>query len=168
METQFFPTSAPGWIDGRPNTPVRFEDLNTNNILLVLVKTWIDPDTNANTEVFQLEMVEGGGSNVELKRTTYLFKTFGLTIAGFKALLDIEASSNNVVSYADLFAIDHVDKTIVTRDVLVNDDKVVRRVYNVAGDYTTLYLNAGNEITYKKIYVVGNQESGFDFYYDVY
>lgn len=166
-ENQFYPTSAPGWINGRPNTPVRFEDISVNNILFVLATTWTDED-NVVQNVFQLEMVEGGGSNVELTRTTYLFKRFGLTIAGFKALLDAQAAGNNVVTYDDLFAMDFVDNTIATRDVLVNDDKVVRRVYNVAGDYTTLYLNAGNEVTYKKIYVDGQQEKGFDFYYDTY
>lgn len=174
--SQFFPASVAGWIDGRPNTPVQFTDLNVNNFLLVLAKTWVNPDTGANVEVFQIEVLEGGGSNVQLHRTTYLFPTYNCSIAQFKTLLNsltpgiatvgtAVVQSNNLVSYTNLFAIDEVDKTLTTRNVLVNDDRVVRRTYNIAGDYTTLYLNAGNELAYKKLFVSGDQEKAFAYYY---
>ena len=173
---QFFPASAVGWIDGRPNTPVQFTDLNVNNFLLVLAKTWISPESGANVEVFQVEYLEGGGSNVELKRTTYLFPTLGATIGGFKTILNAQApgvasvgtavvQSNNMASYTGLFAIDFVDKTITSRTVLVNDDRVVRRTYNIPGNYTVLYLNEGQGLYYKKLYLLSDQTKAFAYYY---
>ena len=162
----FIWSSLAGWINSFPNSPVRFEDLNVNNILYVFETSWVNPDTQVNSQVFQMGYLEGGGGNVNVDMSTYYFPTLGGDLDSFKAWLDVTASANNVVKYTDLFAIDFVDKTVSTRDVLVNDDRVVRRIFNDVGDYTTLYLNAGNQWQYKKLFLSGDETKAYSGYYD--
>jgi hypothetical protein len=165
-EGNFIWSSLAEWIGSFPNgNPVRFEDLNTKNILYVFETSWVNPDTQENTQVFQLEYLEGGGSNVELTSTTYYFPTLGQDLDDFKAWLDATSSLNNVVTYTDLFAVGFVDKTVTTRDVLVNDDRVVRRIFNDAGDYTALHLNAGQSVSYLKLFVADDQTKAYTSYY---
>jgi hypothetical protein len=164
-ENQFIWSSLAGWINSFPNTPVRFEDLNTDNILYVFKTSWVNPDTQVNSQVYQMGYLEGGGGNVNLELSTYVFPTLGGDLDDFKAWLDATASANNVVKYTDLFAIDFVDKTVTTRPVLVNDDRVVRRIFNDVSDYTTLFLNAGNNWQYKKLFLSGDATKAFEAYY---
>jgi len=162
---QFIWSSLAGWINSFPNSPVRFEDLNVDNILYVFETSWVNPDTQVNSQVYQMGYLEGGGGNVNLDMSTYIFPTLGGDLDDFKDWLDATASANNVVKYTDLFAIDFVDKTITTRDVLVNDDRVVRRLFNDVSDYTTLFLNAGNQWQYKKLFLSGDQTKAYTDYY---
>lgn len=161
----FIYSSLAGWINSFPNSPVRFEDLNVNNILYVFETSWVNPDTQVNAQVFQMGYLEGGGGNVNLELSTYYFPTLGGDLDDFKAWLDATASANNVVKYTDLFAIDFVDKTVTTRDVLVNDDRVVRRIFNDVSDYTALFLNAGNQWQYKRLFLQNDQTKSYDDYY---
>lgn len=162
---QFFWSSLAGWINSFPNSPVRFEDLNVDNILYAFETSWVSPDTQVNSQVFQVGYLEGGGGNVNLEMSTYYFPTLGGDIDDFKAWLNATASANNMVKYTDLFAIGFVDNTVSTRDVLVNDDRVVRRIFNDVSDYTTLYINGGNLAQYLKFYLIGDSTKAYDDYY---
>lgn len=165
MTTNFFPSTAAGWINTRPNSPVRFEDINVNNILYVFTTTFTN-ESGTSIPVFQMGVLEGGGTAVELSTSTYIFPTHGCSLAQFKTILNTQASTNDVVSYNNLFAIDNVENTIVKRPVLIGDAHVVRRVYNVSGDYTTLYVNALQKMGgYLTFFLEGDQEKGFAYYY---
>ena len=114
MSKYFFSASTSGWINTAPNTPVRFQDLNVSNLLMAFVTTWKDPVTGTNTQCFQVEMLEGGGSNVNLIRTTYLFPTYGCTLAQFKTILNAQATDINLTTeiYTDMFAIGNKENKI--------------------------------------------------------
>lgn len=168
MSKYFFSASTSGWINTAPNTPVRFQDLNVSNLLMAFVTTWKDPVTGANTQCFQVEMLEGGGSNVNLIRTTYLFPTYGCTLAQFKTILNAQATDINLTTeiYNDMFAIGNKENTLATRDVLVNNSRVVSRLYfPLPSNYTVISLNGGNQISYLNLFVQGQQEDSFRYYY---
>lgn len=167
MAAPFIATSTAGWIDVFPNTPVRFEDLNIENILLVLEKTWINPDTQTNLEVFQVEVCEGGVSHLNLRRTTYLFPTNGATLDQFKAILDAQSAGNKVVKYTDLIAIGNIENTITSRPVLINEHKIIRKVYLPSEDVTAIYCDAF-ELQAKQLFVDGDQTTAVDYYYEYY
>ena len=103
----FFASSTAVQINAFPNKPVRFEDLNFNNLLMAFKTTWVNPETNLNTDVFQVQILEGGGSNVELIGSTYLFPALGATLADFLAILEAQAtnSSDYFAIYQDMYAI---------------------------------------------------------------
>ena len=163
--TNFFPSTASGWINTRPNSPVRFEDLNVNNILYVFETTFTN-ESGTVVPVFQLGLLEGGGTAVGLSTSIYCFPTYGCTLAQFKTILNAQASTNDVVSYTNLFAIDNKENTISTRPVLVGDAHVVRRVYTPKGDYTILYLNGLQKTgSYLQFFLDGDKTKGFAYYY---
>ena len=174
--SQFFPASAVGWVNTRPNSPVQFTDINVTNILYVFSTTFTN-ESGTVVPVFQMGYLEGGGSAVNLVETTYLFPTYGCTLAQFKTILNTQTpgvatvgtavvQSNNLVSYTNLFAISNKENTIVKRDVLVNDDKVVRRIYTPKGDYTVLYLNALQTAgSYLSLFLDGDKTKAFAYYY---
>ena len=169
----FFASSTAVQINAFPNKPVRFEDLNFNNLLMAFKTTWVNPETNLNTDVFQVQILEGSGSNVELIGSTYLFPALGATLADFLAILEAQAtnSSDYFAIYQDMYAISNLENTISTRDVIINKQRCARKVYTpVVGEdgYTTLYMNAGQSWQYLKLFVVGDQESAFDYYYAYY
>lgn len=173
MATTFFtPTVLAGYINAFPNTPIRFEDLNADNILCAFPTTWVNPETNANTNVIQVEVVEGGGTAVELKRTTYVFP-LNATITNidtFLAFVDFYAPNNALAKYTQLYAIDNVENILkkvsgVYRPVLFNEEKIVRKVFIPADNKTVIYTNAGNEYKYKPFWVVGDQTNAVEAYY---
>jgi len=105
--------------------------------------------------------------------TTYLFQLgAGQTLASIKTLIDTQASSNNLTKYTGLFAISNVLSTITSRDILINDSQVVRRIYVPAGkkpvgDYTAIYTNAGNQPQYLQFFVTGDQGKAVTYYYSL-
>jgi len=173
---QFFPASAVGWVNTRPNSPVQFTDINVNNILYAF-KTTFTNESGTVVPVFQVGVLEGGSTAVGLTTSIYCFPTYGCTLAQFKTILNAQTpgvatvgtavvQSNNLVSYTNLFAIDHKENTITKRDVLVNDDKVVRRIYTPKGDFTILYLNALQKTgSYLSFFLESDKTKAFAYYY---
>jgi len=165
----FIPASLAGWVAAAPNLPVRFEDLNADNILLIFEKSWVNPDTQVNSQVIHVEVCEGGSTAVGLTRTQYIFP-IGATITdldAFLALVDYYAPDNKLEKYTDLVAIDNSENVITTRDALVNNDKVVRKVYLAGADQTVFFCNAMSEVKYKQLYFDGdktNAESAYELY----
>lgn len=168
MANNFFtPTVLAGWINAFPNTPVRFEDLNADNILCAFQTSWINPNTGANTQVIQVQVCEGGSTAVGLTQTIYVFP-LNNTITDldtFKAFVDFYAPNNHLEKYTDLVAIDNKENTVSTRDVLMNNDKIVRKVYVPADNKTVLYCNAMSEIKYKQFWLIGDQTNAVSAYY---
>jgi len=161
----FFPSSADGWLNTRPNEPVQFSDINVNNILYVFATTFTN-ESGTVVPVFQMGVLEGGGTAVELSSSTYLFPTYGCSLAQFKTILDAQASTNDVVSYTNLFAIGNKENVISTRNVLIGDAHVVRRVYTPKGDYTVFYMNGlQNMGSYLQFYLSGDKSKAFAYYY---
>lgn len=169
----FFASSTAVQINAFPNKPVRFEDLNFNNLLMAFKTTWVNPETNLNTDVFQVQILEGGGSNVELIGSTYLFPALGASLADFLAILEAEAtnSSDYFAIYSDMYAIGNLENTVSVRDVIINEQRCARKVFTPTGEstgYTTLYMNAGQSWQYLKLFVDGDQEEAHDYYYEYY
>lgn len=171
--TEFFPVPTSIAVNGIPNTTIRWEDLNVDNFLAVFLTTWINPLTGVNTSCWQINYLEGGGTVVQETMTTYLFQLgAGQTLTNIETLIDAQASSNNLTKYTGLFAISNVLNTITSRDVLINDSQVVRRLYIPAGkqpvgNYTAIYTNAGNQSQYLQFFVTGDQGKAVTYYYSL-
>jgi hypothetical protein len=96
-----------------------------------------------------------------------LFPTNGATLDQFKAILDAQSAGNKVVKYTDLIAIGNIENTISTRDVLINEHKIIRKVYLPSEDVTDIYCDAF-ELQAKQLFVDGDQTTAVDYYYEYY
>mgnify|MGYP001206231492 CR=1 FL=1 len=168
----FTPTVLAGWINSFPNTPVRFEDLNADNILCAFPTSWINPDTGVNTSVIQVQVCEGGSTAVGLTQSIYVFPINSTItdLAAFKTFVDYYAPNNQLETYTELYAIDNIENVLkkvsgVYRNALFNNNKIVRKVYFPDEDKTCLYCNAMSEIKYKQFWVEGDQTNAVDAYY---
>lgn len=166
------PTVLAGYINSFPNTPVRFEDLNADNILCAFETSWVNPETKVNTDVIQVEVCEGGSTAVDLIRTTYVFPINDTItdLDAFKTFVDYYAPNNHLEKYTELYAIGNIENVLKKisgsyRDVLFNNDKVVRKVYFPSDDKTVLFCNAMSEIGYKQFWVDGDQTNAVAAYY---
>lgn len=161
-ETQFFPTTAAVAINNVAQSDgPRFEDINTNSIVFVTTKTWVNNQTGVNQYVFEVQFQETNA----IQLTTYLFPRGQFqTVSVFKTILDAQASTNNVVQYDDWTEINR--RPIgTTKDILLNDDFIKRRIYRQANNTTDLYVGVKTAIEDQIYTVLGDQEKGWDYYY---
>jgi hypothetical protein len=87
------------------------------------------------------------------------------TLAEFKAAIAnspwinadaVDTTNGNFVVYDNLSAINDAPYTTPSASVLLNDDLVYKRIYNVGTDTTDIYTTIVNNLQYDKITVDGD------------
>jgi hypothetical protein len=167
----FAPTVLAGYINSFPNSPIRFEDLNADNILCAFPTSWVNPETGVNTSVIQVEVCEGGSTVIDLIRTIYVFPLNDTItdLDAFLAFVDYYAPNNALEKYTELYAIDNIENVLkkvngVYRPILFNNNKIIRKNYIPSQDKTVIQTNAGNEYKAKLFWVEGDQGNAVEAY----
>jgi len=81
------------------------------------------------------------------------------TLAEFKTAITsspLSTTNGNFTVYANLLAINDAPQTPTTDSILLNDDLVYKRIYNVGTDSTDIYTTIVNNLSYDKITVDGD------------
>jgi len=174
MTSQFFPACFSVAINGLANNSVQFQDLNTNTIVFVVAKTWVNNSTGENENVYEVWVKE---YNQIQPYTSYLFpRTVGQGVGQFLAIVQAWAPTNNLTQYYNWTELNRrpvgtgrVDvggSTAVARDILLNDDYVNNRTYVVNALSTDLYVSLGQTLDDEIFRVLGAQVKAIPYYYN--
>lgn len=160
--TQFFPNSFSLAIDYALNNSTNFEDLNVDSMVYALARTWVNPQTGVNQPIYEIAYQETNAVDL----TIYFYsRSSGQTIGQLSAILNSWAPANNMTQYSNLIKID--GSPISTRNVLINDSKIKRRVYKTLdGGQTDLHVSYAQELDDKRFTVSGNQTKAYTYYYN--
>lgn len=82
------------------------------------------------------------------------------TLAEFKTAITsspLSTTNGNFTVYSNLLAINDAPYSDTSASILINDDLVYKRIYNVGADTTDIYCTIINNLQYDKISVDGDQ-----------
>lgn len=159
---QFFPSVEAIAVNGlATNNGPYFNDINVNDIVAVIPKTWTD-ENQVKHFVFEVQYQE----TQKIKLTTYLFpRGQNQNVSDFLAIVDtVTSSDNNLTKYAGWVAINRKDIG-TAKDILLNDNFIEDRNYRNAQNKTDLYVGIRQALVQQIFTVTGNQGLSFAYYY---
>lgn len=140
------------------------QDIQLRYISMVMLETTKDIN-GTDTTCFKIYYLNPKG----LEYNWFYLPTIGTgfdTLAEFKDAISItpwvnatavDITNGNFVVYANLSAINDAPYATASASVLLNDDLVYKRIYNVGTDTTDIYTTIVNNLQYDKITVDGDQ-----------
>lgn len=140
-----------------------YMDVNQLNLLWVMPVTYTDPNDIAGSPKNGFEFAFY--DNKRIRYDTMLFgnSTYSTVTLWLNYLNSIGFSP--MTQYNNYIKINR--RAIGTaRNILVNDEKLVRRVYRASNNETDLYLDSGNTITRTILTVQGDQTIAGGYYYE--
>lgn len=174
MTSQFFPACFSVAINGIANNSVQFSDLNTDRMMFVVAKTWVNNSTGVNQNVYELWYKT---YNNKEPYTSYLFpRTYGEGVGKFLQIVQAWSPTNNLTQYYNWTELnrrpvgsgsqDVGGSGTVARDILLNDDYIENRLYVVNALSTDIFVTIGQTLDAEIFRVAGNQTKNVNYYYN--